>query len=234
MNVKTDEEKWGLHRKRLEYLFFWGLKKGYISTYDDALIKKLRTIYYGGLPASVLLLCRGMSNGHCYDRALLLSRAFLDLEDDIKLIYASINSLRLNPEYIDKDDPLYADHCIVERVTKDDHHIIYDTSSGLMYDKNLYWKMEHPKVRKINGKKSIIEYINKDEDYYPEDIERDKYASTITIPIIEMNYKNKNELYAAKGIELLQREVEHYKKVIDYESVEKEVDEDMIRLGLKK
>ena len=232
--IKTVEEKFNLHKKRLNKLFAWGVKKGYIGMYNEDLIIKLRTIYYGGIPASILLLSNGMCNGHCYDRALLLSRAFLNEEDDVKLIYASINSLRLNPKFINDADPLYADHCIVERITKDGQHIIYDTSTGFIYDKELYWKMEHPKVRKINNKKSIIDYIKLDEDCYPEDVERDKYASVITLPILEMTCKNLGEFYANVGIKLLQREIELFKQLIDYNSLCKEVDEDMIRLGLKR
>ena len=41
-------------------------------------------------------------------------------------------------------------------------------------------------------------------------------------------------MYACKGIELLQREIECYKKIINYNDLEKEVDEDMRRLGFKK
>ena len=41
-------------------------------------------------------------------------------------------------------------------------------------------------------------------------------------------------MYAFKGIELLQREIEYYKKIINYNDLEKEVDEDMRRLGFKK
>ncbi len=81
----------------------------------------------------------------------------------------------MNPQYTDEDDePLSFDHCIVERVTKEGNHQIYDTSTGFVYDKNLYWLMEHPKVRKINNKDSIIKFVNSQEYYHPEDIEKDK------------------------------------------------------------
>ena len=234
MITKLQEMNWNLHNYKSRKLLLWGLKNGHIAPYDDELIEKLRNIYDGGIPASILLLSNGMSNGHCYDRTLLMSRAFLDEEDDVQLVYATIDSLKLNPQFADKDDPLFADHCIVERITKDGEHLIYDTSSGFVYDKKLYWLMEHPKIRKVNKKSSIMKFVKSDEYYHPEDIERDKYVIPLILPMIEMTYGRPTEMYSHLGIELLQREIEHFKKVINYEDVCKEIDDDMKRLGLRK
>ena len=52
----------------------------------------------------MILLSDAMTNEYCYYRAFLLAQAFLDETDDINLIYATVDSLRLNPEYI-CDDP---------------------------------------------------------------------------------------------------------------------------------
>lgn len=233
MATRLQKMKWDLHSYKQKILLIWGLKNGLIAPYDDQLIEKLGKVYYGGIPASVILLSNGMTNGHCYDRALLMSRAFLDDEDDVQLLYADIDSLKLNPKYI-SDSPLYADHCIVERITKDGRHLIYDTTAGFVYDKKLYWLIEHPKVRKINNKKSIIKFINEDEDFHPEDVERDKYIAPLVLPMIEKTFGRPTEMYSLLGIELLQREIEHYKKTINYNSVVEEIDQDMRRLGIRK
>lgn len=228
MATRIQKMKWDLHSYKQKVLLIWGLKNGLITPYDDQLIEKLRKVYYGGIPASVILLSDGMTNGHCYDRALLMSRVFLDDEDDVRLLYADIDSLKLNPKFI-SDSPLYADHCIVERITKDGKHLIYDTSAGFVYDKKLYWLMQHPKVRKINSKESIIKFINEDEDFHPEDVENDKYIASLVLPIIENTFGRPNEMYSLLGIELLQREIEHYKKTINYDGVVEEITQ-----GIKK
>ena len=93
--------------------------------------------------------------------------------------------------------------------------------------------MEHPRVRKKNSKEAIMEFIKLDEEYYPENIERDKYASPLILPFIEMSYGRPNEMYSMLGIELLQREIEHFKNVINYDQVCKEMDEDMKKYGFK-
>lgn len=100
--------------------------------------------------------------------------------------------------------------------------------------KKLYWLIEHPKIRKINKKSSIIEFVNSEEYYYHEDVERDKYASVLILPMIENTYGKSTEMYTMPGIELLQREIEHYKKVINYDDLCKEISDDMKRLGLRK
>ena len=94
--------------------------------------------------------------------------------------------------------------------------------------------MEHPKIRKINKKDSIIKFIESEDYYHPEDIERDKYGSALILPLIEMTYGRPNEMYSMLGIELLQREIEHFKETINYEGICQEIYEDMKRLGLRK
>lgn len=207
-------------------LLSWGLEHGLITPYENDLIEKLRNIYNGGLPASIILLSNGMSNGHCYDRALLMAKAFLDTDDDINLLYVSIDSLRLNPAF-EHNDFLLDEHCIVERITKEGKHLIYDTSTGFIYDKRIYWLMENPCIRMINDKQSIINFVQEDENRYPEDIETDKYIAPLILPMLELTYDRPNELYARIG--LLQREIEIYKKAINYNDVCQEIDEDMIK-----
>ncbi len=233
MAIKLQKLKWDLHQKKYKMLLIYGLSKGLILPYDDELIERLRNVYYGGIPASIILLSNGMSNGHCYDRALLMSRAFLDTDDDVKLLYGDIDSLKLNPRFI-SDSPRYADHCFVERVTKDGRHLIYDTSCGFVFDKKMYWLMEKPKLRHENSKESIRKFVSEDEDRYPEDVDRDKYASPLILPMIETTFGRPTEMYTLSGIELLQREIKHFKDKINYDGVVQEIDEDMRRRGFKK
>ena len=49
-----------------------------------------------------------------------------------------------------------------------------------------------------------------------------------------MTYGSPTEMYSQSGIELLQREIEHFKKEIDYDGICQEIDEDIKTLGLRK
>ena len=51
--------------------------------------------------------------------------------------------------------------------------------------------------------------------------------------MIEMTYGRQTEMYSSIGLELLQREIDLFKKAIDYDAVCEEIDEDMKKLGLK-
>ena len=227
MPTNSQMLKWKIYKKKSREMLLYGLKHGYIRPYDAELIEKLRTIYYGGIPASILLLSDYYTNGHCYDRAVLLSRAFLDTEDDINVIDATIDGIKLNPEYLNDEDPLYADHCFLERTTKDGKKLIYDTSSGFVYDKRYYWLMEHPKVRHINSKQATIDFVNSDEERHPSDIEKEKISSIFVLPIIEKYYGKPYEMYSAIGIEILQREVELFKKKIKYDEFCEQIEHEM-------
>ena len=223
--------KWKLHQYRSNLLFNWGFRNGYIDFYDEKMIEKLRTIYHGGIPASILLLSRGMSNGHCYDRALLLSRVFLDEKDNVKLIYATIDTLKLKV-LLEGENISRADHCFVERITKDGRHLIYDTSLGLVLDKKLYWLIQHPKIRHVNDKETIRKFVNKDIERWPEDVEIAKYASAFVLPMIEQTYNRGDELYSLNG--MLQKEIEMFKKKINFNEVVEEINQDMTSMGLVK
>lgn len=213
----TQDINWKLYEYRNKKRLVWGLKHRKIMLYPNELIEKLRNIYYGGVPASIVLLSNGMSNGFCYDRALLMSRAFLDDDVDVKLVYASVDSLSKNPIYKSGDDLAY-DHCFVE-IMKDNKEYVIDTSSGLIYDKKTYYSMEHPKIRHVNTKEDIIKFVYEDDVFHPEDLENDKYAMPAILPFIEMTYGKQNELYSMLGIEMLQEEIKLFKDKINYDEV---------------
>ena len=214
---RTQDSAWNVHNFKKKKILLWGLEKGAITVYDDLLIEKLRDIYYGGVPASILVLSHSILN--CYDKALLLARAFLNGDDDVCLLYISIDSLRLNPQLARCNIPLWSDHCVVERTTKNGQSFIYDPSSGLVYNKKVYWLMEHPEVRKIQCKLSIFDFVSANEYYHPENIWRDKDLLPLILPMIEKTYGR--DLYSQLGIELLQREVEYFKCQVNYDETMK-------------
>lgn len=207
--------KWNSHLAKLTHLISNGLENGNITYYDNKLIAKLRTIYDGGIPASILLLCNGMSNGYCYDRALLMSRAFLDEENDVQLVYADIDSLKLKPKLINSNNPRAYEHCFVEKITPDKKHLIYDTSYGLIFSKKIYYSIENPNIRKIVSKQQLINFVNKQNELYTENIEEFKYSVPFILPIIETNCYKDKEIYS----EQLKKEIQALKKLINYDAI---------------
>lgn len=229
MATKLEQLKWKLHKKKYDILFDYGVKHGLIRSYDNKLIENLRHIYYGGLPASILLLHGKLSNGHCYDRGTLITLGFGD--DDFQVVDADIDSLKLNPQFIDEYrynnlSEHYPNHCFAERTTADGIIWVYDTSVGLVFEKSLYYKMQNPKITKVNNRSTTLKFL-----YYDfqrdSDIERDKYALPLILPNIEACMYPTQPFY----LEQLKKEIEILKSEIGYESVCKEIKEDMKRKG---
>ena len=226
MGTQIKELKAKLFDCKYRLLMNYGLKHGYFRHYDDELIEKLRNIYFGGMPASILLLYIKWCNGKCYDSAILMARAFLDTDDDVNVICGSVDSIKYNKRYIDDNEPINADHCFVERITKDGKKLIYDTTSGGVFDEWFYKLVENPKIRHTRKKEETIDYVNSEE---PEDLEKEKYTSLIFIPFIEAYCASEkgriNEVYSSPNGGLLEREIAYYKNLIDYDRLQRETQE---------
>ena len=225
MATKIEELKYKLYKKRHDLLFLYGAKKGLIRMYDDELLDNLRHVYYGGIPVTILLLHRSLCDGHCYDRGPLVTLGFGD--DDFQVVDAEINNIKLNPKYIDqfKAGKLgvgFGEHCFAERTFKDGTTWVYDTSIGLVIEKNLYYKIENPKVRIVNNKNRTLEYLYKD---FQKDsnIENDKYVLPLILPNLEANLEPVQDFY----MDQLMEEFRILKEELDYDGICNEIHNDM-------
>lgn len=221
MKEKLYQLRWNLFYKKYIQYVKYGFKKGLVNTYEDELIENLRHVYYGGIPASIIILSHKMCNQKCYDRAFLLTLGFNN-NDDFRLICADINRIKFNLLNFDSNDEHYGNHCFVERTKSDGTKWIYDTTSGLVWQKELYWKIEQPKITEIYNKNQIVQsqdYI----DIKNANIDNDKYIFTTLLPIIKSNTNSDTEMYYHK----LLKEIEYYKQEINYNSICNEVDKDI-------
>lgn len=212
MVTKLDKLKWDLYLIRWKILYSYGIRKGLIHTYEKELIEKLRHIYYGGIPASIMILSKNICNGRCYDSALLITFGFED--DDFRLVDADIDAITLAPRNIGRKQKHYGNHCFAERTKKDGTTWVYDTTAGLVFERKLYYMMQRPKITKINNKQTILDYIEY-QDIKNANIERDKYAVPLILPNIETIANSRTEMYekALKG------EITRFKQEINYDGI---------------
>lgn len=220
--MDIDEKRWRNYQKKSARMIELGLLTGFVHFYDKNLIAKLRHIYYGGLPASLIILSLRLCNHYCYDRALLLSLAFEDA--NYKIVRADIDGIRLNPRFLDEKDinPHYANHCFLEETLSNGKELVYDTSTGLVYDKRLYYRMENPVITKISSKEETMDYVEYQE-IKTTNLESDKYLLTVIIPQLESIILKEDGPYR----EFLKEELQRFKKEINYEALCEEVKEDM-------
>ena len=228
MATKTEKLKWSIWKKRTVLLTSYGIKTGRIHSYEKELIENLRHVYYGGIPASILLLCEEVCNGFCYDRGVLVTLGFSD--DDFRVVDADIDGIKLNPKYIDKNrenqDPHYASHCFAERTKSDGTTWVYDTSMGLVIEKDLYYKMENPQITKINSKQETLNFCEY-QDIKNSNINKDKYVLPLILPNIEYIASISSGIYH----EELRQEIDLFKEKLDYDGICTEIQEDMIAKG---
>ena len=194
-----------LHEQKRKAIFKYGARTGGIQFYEEELIERLRSVYYGGIPASILLFIDPLTNGHCYDRSMLITMGM----DDFTLVRGKISGLRLR--YGEEK----AGHGWVES-----GDWVYDTSEGLKFKKSLYYAMESPQVTAIRTKQECLDY-DEYQDILNADIEQDKYVLPVMMPMIE------GLAQISLLSEFLKAEIERFKKEVKYDDICREVEEDM-------
>lgn len=195
----------------------FGLRTHNIMPYEQSLIERLREVYEGGLPASILLHIDRLCNGHCYDRATLISQGM----DKFDLVWGSIRGIRIRQCQNLTGQALMdeSNHCWVER-----NGWVYDTSSGYRTKKWLYYLVERPIIRRRKNqdwckKQAIYRMMSK------HDFERDKWVLPIIIPLIEI------QIPTVVNSERAAFELNLFKQKIDYEAVCLELKADMVAKG---
>lgn len=222
MPTIKDKIKWKLFELKRNIYITQGLLHNKIRYYDDELIDNLSNIYYGGIPASVSLLLPELSNGKCYDRALLLTTGF-NSGDLFQIVRGNAASIALNPMYVDrkKNNKYYADHCVVERVEKDGTWV-YDTSMCVKIERDYYYKMQQFDVRHISSKYETQNYYEY-QTILNADLEKDKYAALLILPLVEEILNNTQSLYKDKVIKI----INEFKEKIQYNELYNQMIEDI-------
>lgn len=226
----VDKRKVDRYWRKHELLMRLGFKFRMIGGYSEAFLEKLRDVYYGGIPASIILLNPSSCRGKCYDRAVLAAAGLRDI--DYKVIHADIDSIRYNKATLREVDyweqqgetisEHYSNHCYLE-FEQNGLTWVLDTTDGLIYEKHLYDWINHPKVTCIRTKEETLafpDYI----DIMEADINRDKYIVPSLLPIIESGIE-KDSMYKEQA----RKEIELFKKKINYDDLVREIEEDKKR-----
>lgn len=204
--------------KKMDEMLIWGLKHKKVFPYPDALFDRLRPYCVGGFPASIMLFITEMCNGLCYDRANLMQLAF----NDCSVVHANIETLRITT-----GGEEFAEHAFV--VTNEfggNHEWVVDTSVGLIYDKDFYFKMEKPTINLTLSKEDCMNFRDTKE-ILSSNFEEEKYALPMVIPLIEGAIKNSNWLGTVGYREKTLDEIEKFKLAIGYDAIKQEVDDDI-------
>ena len=163
MTTIYEKVKWELFKLKRDAMYLYGKKHNKIFAYDEKLISRLRSYYFGPLPLSVLLLLEKAVDGFCYDCAPLIVYGFL--EDEFEYMSGDTDSIKLNPDNISQYregvlGELYGEHAIIVRKIDEDLELVYDVSLGLIFEKDFYFKLENFKTRVRRSKNETIDRAN--------------------------------------------------------------------------
>lgn len=200
----TKSKNYQEYRNKLNQCLINGSINGSVATYDQKLIDNLRSYSYAGIPASIVILSPAFCNSKCFEMSLLLSRG---LEIDYKLVKANINALMLNP----KNNPLTDDsyHYFIETISSFEDSFVYDTSSGIVYKKELFYEIENPDILKTYTKDEVNTLCEKIK--FTKNNNSVAALSNLFLEIEELA-KNKKTIY----YDMLQTEIDNFKNSNTY------------------
>lgn len=115
----------------------------------------------------------------------------------------------------------------MERTREDGTVWVYEPSFGLAYRKDIYDKIEHPVVCRTMSREEVLNSYEYN-DILTEDIEITKYASFQLVPFYEACLTVSQQFH----MDALRKELELYKKKVNYDAICQEEYSNMKRLGL--
>jgi len=204
--------------KKMDKMLIWGLRHKKVFPYPDALFDRLRPYSWAGFPVSIALFVNELCNGHCYDRANMMQLAF----KNCRVIHADIETLRITT-----GGDEYAGHAFV--ITDEfggGHEWVVDTSVGLIYDKDFYFKLEKPKIKLTLSKEDCMN-LRDIKELIAHNFEEEKYVLPLTLPLIENAIKNSKWLGTVGYREKTLSEIETFKQAINYNAIAQEIADDM-------
>ncbi len=216
IDTATVDKYWKKHDKLMKF----GFKTGLIRGYGEDFLARLREVYYGGIPASILLLNPKSCGGKCYDRAVLACFAFEDV--DYQVVHANVDSIRYNRKtvaevnyWLEQGKEIssrYPNHCFVEFKLGNVTWVL-DTTDGLVYEKHLYYLINNPEITCIRSKAETLEFPDY-RDIANADFEKDKWIVPTLLPVIEQQIED-SSMYK----ELARREIQIFKDRINYDEL---------------
>ena len=162
--------KWENYKKEFTCLQEYGAKKGYIKNYSPELLKELSKYEFGGIPADVLVQSTRLLP-LCTDREKIVLLLLALKEENCQIINADINSISLNPSYIDfinKNNRDVFGQITYVLVKEDGKEYVYDVTRNLVYLAKYFNKIENPQHKLITNRAIFLDhYLNHSEEDKP-------------------------------------------------------------------
>lgn len=196
-------------------LFDKACEKGLIQEFDQATITNLRKLYFSCLSGLLYVYGHDTTFSTLGNKLLLLSHALEN--EDFELVHGETNSTReimffqYNQEHLDHNSWI--------EVKKGNKTWVYDPFSLLMFNKDVYYELENPKVGQRIPKKDIISHPSRKEDDFFQ------ISDTWLLPEYLQRLEKKSETSPYK--DLLQTEITRLKAVSNYDNIKLDIFKEM-------
>jgi len=206
-HISKDPEK--------KLLFDKAQEKGLILEFDQTTITNLRKLYFSCLSGLLYVYGNDTTFSTLGNKLLLLSHALE--KEDFELVHGETNSTReimffeYNQEHLDYNSWI--------EVKKSNKTWVYDPFSLLMFNKDVYYELENPKVGRRISKQSVITHPSREEDDFFQ------LSDTWLLPECLPNLEKKAETSPYK--ELLKTEITRLKRVTNYDNIKLEIFKEM-------
>jgi hypothetical protein len=184
-----------------------------VRPFPKDFLDRLRPFLLGGLPLNTIIALNEWCTGRCYDRALLATLAF----DDCNLVHAKVNSL------INRNEKNSGGHAFVEC-----GGAVYDTTAGLVFDKEFYYKVESPKIERIISKKECFNESTDLPVVIANETEQEKHSFLLTEPTYMETLLSTSEPTTLHYRPYILEELAAHKQGIDYKNFVQEEEENKL------
>lgn len=200
-HLSKDEEKLKIFKE--------GISQGKITPFDVGTLSRLRRIYYSCYSALIYIYGIETSFRTIGNKVELMTLAFEN--DDYTIIHANTDSTREIPFFTYQQEHLDSNSYL--EVKRGRKTLIYDLFSMLVFEKEIYERLEHPDVIRISTKEKVQFLPTHNDDKESFSKPHDLWLACRFIPFIEQNLEN------SPYKEILSKELLRYKDEIDFEKV---------------
>lgn len=200
-------------------LFKKGIEEGLITPFDPTVLTKLRKTYYSFYSGLLYLYVEPTNFETIGNKVEVLTHAFE--KDDYRIVHADIDSTR--EIHFNEYNSKHLDFSSFIEIKRGHKTYVYDPFSLLCFEKNLFYQLEHPKIRRIISKETVQRNAAYQEDDFK--TARDTWMLVGFIPRMEKLIEK------SPYKDFLEKELTRYKEEVSYEDVvlDWKVEENMIK-----
>lgn len=201
LNLSQDKDKLELYKK--------ALSEGKITNFDQATITRLRKLYYGLYTGLIYMYMEPTSFHNIGNKVELLTHVFEDKQYNI--MHGETDSTRDIQFFMYGVEHLDLNSWI--EVEEGNKTWVYDTFSLMKIEKQIYYKLENPKVDKVIPKSVIMEHPGRARDDYT------IYHDGFNYMLIGIFKKLEKVMDKHPFKHILSPEITRFKKEIDFDGI---------------